>query len=204
MKRILLFAIAAVFACACTSGNKTPEAMSAIDAIMSRRSIRAYKAEPVARETMDIILKCSINAPSGINLQPWALRVVDNQELLADITSIWAANDPNAQREMSSPGFRNMFRNAPTVVFVASPEGQGEVDCGMLAENMMISAQALGVGSCCLGGPMGFLRTPAAADFVKKLQLPEGYSLLFAIALGYPDESPEARPRDESKVMYIE
>lgn len=209
MKNLSLFVLAAALVCSCAqqpagSSEQGSGEVSAIDAIMARRSIRAYKAEPVARETMDKILECGINAPSGSNRQQWAVRVIDNQSVLEGITAIWAENNPGAQRETSNPAFRNMFRSAPTVAFIAAPDSSVLLDCGMLAQNMMISAQALGVGTCCLGGCIPFLNSEAAAAFVKTLDLPEGYSLVLALALGYPDESPEAKPRDASKARYIE
>jgi nitroreductase len=98
-----------------------------------------------------------------------------------------------------------MFRNAPAVIFVASPAGEGQLDCGLLGENMMIAAQSLGLGTCCLGGPIHFMKeSEAAAPYLQRLGLSEGYELLYAIAVGYPDESPEAKPRDTSKVLFVE
>jgi nitroreductase len=46
--------------------------------------------------------------------------------------------------------------------------------------------------------------SPAAAPYVQRLGLSEGYELLYAIAVGYPDESPEAKPRDAEKVKFVE
>ena len=52
-------------------------------AIMARRSIRKYLDKPVEHEKLAYLVECGINAPSGSNRQPWVLRVVENQELLA-------------------------------------------------------------------------------------------------------------------------
>ena len=100
-----------------------------------------------------------------------------------------------------------MFRNAPTVVFVANDGAYdfSQVDCGLLGGNMMLSAWSMGIGSCCLGGPARFMTdSPAAAEYLKKLDFPEGYKLLFCIAFGYPDETPAAKPRNAAKVRFIE
>ena len=76
---------------------------------------------------------------------------------------------------------------------------------GLLAENMILSAWSMGIGSCCLGGPARFMTgSPAAADYVKQLGFTEGYNLLLCIAFGYPDETPAAKPRDASKARYID
>lgn len=180
---------------------------STIETIMARRSIRNYKPAIVSRDTMQIIANCGINAPSGMNMQPWAIRIVDNQQLLDEMTQAWLASMNEQQREKmtSDKNFRNMFRNAPTVVFIANPaDGNGAYDCGLLSENMMLAAQSMGIGSCCLGGPIGFLKSDAAKKFVEKLDLPEGYSLLYAIGFGYPNETPDAKPRDNGKVKFID
>lgn len=174
-----------------------------VDAIMSRRSIRKYKDTPVEREKLQQIVACGINAPSGMNKQPWHVRVVDNPEYINGITELFVKQNPDMANQN---GFKNMFRNAPAVIFVASPiDGSGQLYCGMLGENMMLAAQSLGLGTCCLGGPISFMKnTEEALPYLKQLQIPTDYSLLYAIAVGYPDEAPESKPRDDKKVMFID
>lgn len=176
-----------------------------IAAIMSRRSIRHYKPEPVPRELMNRIVECGINAPSGMNRQPWEIRVVDNSAMLDTISKLQLQMLDSTRRAQmeSQPGFRNIFRNAPTVAFIACPADGGQLDCGMLCQNMMIAAQSLGIGSCCLGGPIRFLKTDEARFFVEQLGFSPEYQLLLAIGFGYPDEAPEAKPRDASKARYV-
>ena len=60
-----------------------------IKAIMARRSIRKYLDKPVEHEKLAVIAECGINAPSSGNNQPWLLRVVENQELLAEINQVY-------------------------------------------------------------------------------------------------------------------
>ena len=174
-----------------------------IETIMARRSIRKYKDQPVEREKLETIVQCGINAPSGMNRQPWQVRVVDNADYINGITEIFKEANPKAAEE---PGFKNMFRNAPAVIFIASPkDGSGQLDCGLLGENMVLAAQSMGLGTCCLGGPVRFMTdNEEAASYLQRLQLPEDYTLLYAIAVGYPDESPEAKPRDTAKVKFVE
>ena len=175
-----------------------------IENIMARRSIRQYKPQPVNRDTMQIILNCGINAPNGQNKQSWAIRVVDNPEFINGITEVFKEKKPE---EKKSPSFKNMFRNAPTVVFIANDTSydMSQIDCGLLGENMILAAQSMGIGSCCLGSPTRFMtETPEAAEYLKQLDIPEGYSLLYCIAFGYPDEAPAAKPRDASKIKFID
>ena len=186
------------------AANEAESTNQVIETIMARRSVRKYLPQPVNRDTMQVILDCGINAPNGQNKQSWAIRVVDNPEFINGLTEVYKKANPKAAED---PNFRNMFRNAPTVVFIANDTAYdfSQVDCGLLGENMILSAWSMGIGSCCLGGPIRFMKTdPGAAEYLKRLNIPEGYDLLYCIAFGYPDESPAAKPRDASKVMFVE
>ncbi|MCD8293207.1 MAG: nitroreductase [Prevotellaceae bacterium] len=174
-----------------------------VETIMARRSVRQYTDQPVEREKLEQIAECGINAPSGMNAQPWQVRIVDNADYINGITDAFKAANPQMAEDAS---FKNMFRNATAVIFIASPaDGSGQLDCGLLGENMILAAQSMGLGTCCLGGPIAFMKNDAsAAPYVEKLALPEDYQLLYAIAVGYPDEAPEAKPRDAGKVRFVE
>lgn len=202
---VIVAAIALFTSCNCEQKSAEPQKSKAdivVETIMSRRSIRAYKPEPVKREQMDTILMCGINAPNGMNRQPWELRVIDNQELLLEMTEAFKATDPR-MAESLKPGM-NMFRNAPTVVFIAGENGGGQLECGLLGSNMMIAAESMGIGSCALGGPIRFFQISEGEPFLAKLGFSEGYKLHYAIGFGYKDEYPEAKPRDKSKIRYVD
>ena len=174
-----------------------------VKTIMERRSIRKYKPQPVEREKMQTIVECGVNAPNAMNRQPWEIRVVDNPDFINGVTELYKKEQPKAAED---PNFKNMFRNAPTVVFIGRDvqSGSAEFDCGLLSENMMLAAQSMGIGSCCLGSPAAFMRSPAAAEYLKQLGFSEGYELLYCIAFGYPDEGPAAKPRDLTKIKFVE
>ncbi len=171
-----------------------------IENIMARRSIRKYKEGPVARETMEKILECGINAPSGQNKQSWEVRVVDNPAVMDEVIALMAAANP----EVPADAIRGCFRGAPTMVFIANDPSYdfSVIDCGLLSQNIMLSGWALGVGSVCLGSPIRFLNN--APDAIEKLGFSAGYTPVICVGLGYADESPEAKPRDPSKVKFVE
>ena len=186
----------------CNTQNKETMKKSneVIETIMARRSIRKYKAEPVKRETMDIILKCGINAPNGLNKQSWEVRVLDNPETIQKLQDYMVAANPAMDPEM----VRGCFRGAPTLVLVANDSVYdfSPIDCGLLAENIVLSAWSLGVGSVCLASPIRFIcNSPEAMDM---LGFSEGYTPIICVGLGYADEAPEAKPRDIAKVKYID
>lgn len=173
-----------------------------IKTIMSRRSIRKYQDKQVEHEKLALIAKCGINAPSGMNQQPWAVRVVENQDFINGTTEIFKKENPDQVKRDAN--FKNMYRNAPNIIVVATPEGNGQLDAGLMGENMMLAAQSMGLGTCCLGGPVRFLQSSEACKpYIAKLNLPDGYEICYILAVGYPDESPEAKPRDESKIEFV-
>ncbi len=173
-----------------------------INAIMSRRSIRKYLDKPVEHEKLALIAKCGIHAPNGMNQQPWAVRVVESQDFIKGTTEIFKKENPEQVKRDAN--FKNMYRNAPNIIVVATPKGRGAVDAGLMGENMILAAKSLGLGTCCLGGPVRFLQSnEACKPYLAKLNLPEGYEICYILAVGYPDEAPEAKPRDESKIEFI-
>ena len=173
-----------------------------ISNIMARRSIRKYLDKPVEHEKLDIIVRAGINAPSGMNSQPWIVRVVEDQQLIADVNEVYKKE--NAEQVKRDKDFKNMFRNAPNLICVCTPEKGGDLDAGLLGENIMLAAQSMGLGTCCLGGPVRWLVSNEKAKFfIDRLEIPADYKLNYIIAIGYPDEQTDAKPRDFSKVKYI-
>ena len=192
--------LAGVISCKQAPVETCDKADAVIENIMARRSIRKYKEGPVARETMQTILECGINAPSGQNRQSWEVRVVDNPETMDEIISLMAAGNPAADPGM----IKGCFRGCPTMIFIANDQSYdfSVIDCGLLSQNIMLSGHALGVGSVCLGSPVRFLRN--APEAIAKLGFSEGYTPVICIGMGYPDEVPEAKPRDFGKVKFVD
>lgn len=207
MKRLILLFTITMLACAChTQEQDTTVSETIREVIMSRRSIRKYRQVPVGRDTLEQILQAGINAPNGMNKQSWEIRVVDNPAILEEIKEAMALANPG--NKMAG----ECFRGAPVVVFIANDTNYdcSPVDCGLLAGNMILSAWSMGVGSVCLGSPVRFIDSPdnpaceAIIEVRKKLGFSEGYKMIVCIGFGYADESPKAKPRDESKYRFIE
>ena len=202
-------------ATSCTStspkAENTPAEEAAnpvIETILSRRSIRTYKDEPVARELLQQIAECGISAPNGMNAQQWEVRIVNSKEWIDGATAAFKSGvkaDSPMAKQFNDPSFKNMFRNAPAVIFIAHKPGMcTPIDCGLMAGNMVLSAKSLGLGSVCMMGPLGFFSTPAGEPFLKSLNLSEGYELLLCVGIGYADEQPEARPRRKEVIQFVE
>lgn len=210
MKKIIIAtALVCLLGSCCNSSEVVSEApqSTTISDIMARRSIRVYKDTPVEKEKMDQIAMCGINAANGMNAQNWEVRITSNPEFINGVTALYVEDmkkDERGAQMVTEPGFKNMFRNAPTVAFIATKDGGSLIDCGLMAGNMLIAAQSLGIGSVCLGGPVRFMNGPVAASYIDQLGFSEGYQLVLAIGFGYADEAPEAKPRDAGKIKWIE
>lgn len=208
MKKILTLALASLLFASC---NKPKElnitTVSSSDAVtevmMSRRSIRSYKDSLINRETLDEILKCGVNAPNGRNIQAYEIRVL-SPAMIDSITNAVVKDNPQiGQRK----GFRNIFVDAPCVLCIAydTTYDMSQVDCGLLGENIILSAWSKGIGSCCLGSSARWIKdSPSARPYLQKMNFTEGYELLYCIGLGYPNETPEAKPRTMDKIRYME
>ncbi len=197
---VMLAGLCLIVAAAC---NQPADKMNneVIENIMSRRSIRQYKDIPVSRDTLLKIMECGINAPSGQNKQSWEVRIVDNPDVLNEMSEAMGQSHPG------NDFAKVCFRGAPVMVFIARDLSYdfSAYDCGLLAQNIMLSAWSLGVGSVCLGSPVRFLTdNELCAPYVQKLGFPEGYEFCLCVGLGYADEAPQAKPRNMGKVAFVD
>ncbi len=207
LSKMIFAALIAATVISCTEQPKEQTVMEdkneVIENIMARRSIRKYQNKPVSRDTLNKIMECGINAPNGQNKQSWEVRIVDNPTVMEEIKDAMAKGHPDMDAEM----IKGCFRGAPVMVFIARDLSYdfSAYDCGLMSQNIMLSAWSMGVGSICLGSPVRFLTdNDVCKPVLEKLGFSEGYELCLCIGLGYADESPEAKPRDMGKVKFVE
>ena len=192
----------------CQSENSMKESETpVIDAIMARRSIRQYEDKAVPRELLQKIAVCGVNAPNAMNKQEWEVRIIDDENYLNEVTELMKEDMPFFVKS-DDPNFRNAFRNATALIAVACPDdqmGMTLINVGLMGENMCLAAQELGLGTCIMAGPSAFLvNSPKAKPYLDRLGFSEGYKLRYVLGVGYPAESPAAKPRDLSKIKFVE
>ena len=209
MKRIVLLlamCITALFAVYMVT--ESTQNSSVAEIIEARRSIRNYKDQPVESEKLQRLAELGVAAPSAMNKQEWEVRIVNSAEWIENCTKDYLAaieGTNKADYMLRDPNFKNIFRNAPAVIFVAAPQGMFcDLNIGLLGENIMLAAVEMGLGTCCLGSVVPMFEEPAMAPYVASLGFSEGYNLRYALAVGYPNEEPEAKPRDLSKIKFVE
>lgn len=217
MKILTVLTLSILMCMSCNQSTKETEAAikpeaaknAVVENIMNRRSIRKYQPEQVSQAQLDTIIQCGINAPSALNKQSWEVRIVQNPELLHKINSIFVENAKGKSLQGSAAraqeeGF-SVFHGAPTLIVVAKDKNNpySAIDCGLFAQNILLSAESMNIGTCVVGNIAGIFNRPASKDLCEAIGLSDSYEVVFGIALGYKDEQPQAKARDTSKVKYI-
>ena len=208
MKKLSFLFLCMMALASCSQSDVTKESPkdseSVENVIMARRIIRQYTKQTISRDTLDQIIKCGINAPNGQNRQAYEIRVVNNPQMLKEISDAVLKDN----KDMSlKPGADNIFFGAQTVVFIANDTSYdlSQIDCGLLGENIMLSAWEKGIGTCCLAFPVRQMKeSESCAPLIQKMGFSAGYNLLYCISMGYPNENPDARPRKEDMIKYVE
>ena len=158
--------------------------MEALEAIMTRRSIRRYTSREVAPAQIRRILKAAMNAPSANNLQPWHFVIIHDRGTLEEITTFHQ--------------YARMLREAPVAIAVCADTGKQNLegywvqDCAAATQNMLLAAHALGLGAVWLGI---FPREPRIEGMRRLLKLPEHITPFCVVAMGWPDETVEPASR---------
>ena len=182
-----------------------------ITSILERRSVRSFKPTPLPAREVNWILEAGLYAATARNRQPWLFSVVNDKTIFDRITrgvleTMRTTNIEQYKIKAQDPHF-SPFHNAPTVIFLSGKDDEptAVVDCANAAQNMCVAAYSLGLGSCYLRSfRQAFENLVLAAELNKALELPEGYSTVFAIALGYADEPHPTTPhRNRDVIRYI-
>ena len=102
------------------------------------------------------------------------------------------------------PNF-NPFGGAPTVILITADKTIrfAEIDCALAAENILIAAESLGLGSLIMTSTELLFKSEKSEELKKELGVPEGYEHVCVVALGYKDENPPAKPRRKDVINYI-
>ena len=177
--------------------------MDVIEAIHTRRSIRAYSPRLVEREAIEDIIWDAAQAPPPFSGQlPWTFNVVQG------VDRISAYGDEALQyardNHPDEPGWEwterpefEVFWGASALIIIS---GRVE-DCCRAGQNLMLSAHARGLGTCWVGSPMLWLRTATAKA---KLKISPELVPVTALCLGYPAAIPEAAPRKRPPIIWLE
>lgn len=179
--------------------------------ILERRSIRGYETTQVKDEDVQILLQCAQYAPTARGIQPWHFTVVQDRKFLTDISEanrkfFLSIPDAGARAPAEDPAY-DCWRGAPMAIIASGNESlsqSAQVDCANAVQSMAVAAKSLGLGTCYLTSFRVFMNGPANNWILEKLALPEGYTPMLALSVGYGNKEPDPRvPRRENCVNYI-
>lgn len=173
-----------------------------IDNILTRRTVREYTGEQISEEELETLLTCAAWAPSARNMQPCHLRVMQDKKFLDSMNT-----DFKKLVGFDTPAYTNwnknpFYQNAPTVMFMFS-ESDSSMDGGLMAENIALAAHGIGLDSCIIGSIGALMNHENGKKWKKKLDIPENYRFLIAIAVGHGNENPEPKAREKDRFKII-
>jgi nitroreductase len=192
----------------------TTSATTVADAIYGRRSVRAYRDTPVEATEVRALLHAAVQAPTAMHAEPWVFVVIqDRAELrrLSDVAKQEMVLQAHLYRDLHDPsitpkngGFLkalgrpdfNIFYDAGTLILIGGRATNPFVagDCWLAAENLMLAATAMSLGTCCIGSAIAAVNTPAVKT---SLGIPEDVTVTVAVIVGVPVDLPAPTGRKE-------
>jgi len=190
MKRIAFYFICAATFWGCSSpvkdNNGQIEYNETIKTILERRSVRSYTPEAIPPDTLDLIVKAAMAAPTGLDKRPWEFIVLDNKD---DVYKYFQATG------------NERFETAPAAIIVCGNTDISDlwyIDCSCAAQNLLLAAHSMGLGAVFTAGFPIKGRMDAITEHFK---LPENIVPLCAIPIGHPELDGKPKNKyDKSKI----
>lgn len=176
--------------------------------IKGRRSVRAYKDEPVSKEQIEAVLEAGVWAPTGLSREPWRFIVVEDKTLIK-----YVSDETKKVGLQMMPSMANYFQteadticyNAPALILVCAEKSKeeqlnnlNELDSILATQNMFLKAYELELGTCYMGFVMLLNSKPEA---LKKMGIPEGYDMCVPFILGHPKTKQGKGKRNKPNVL---
>jgi len=179
---------------------------SVLKAIAERYSCRGYTDQALTEDQLKAIADAAVMAPSAMNLQPWKIIVINDRDILNDLEAdaiecLSKLEDKSIYERIMSRGGK-VFYNAPTMFLIPIKEG-GELDCGIVSQNIALAAHSLGLGSVICGMARLPFDGQRGQEFKERVAFPEGYKFGMSVLVGYPATSGTPHEPDRSKISFI-
>jgi nitroreductase len=179
-----------------------------IEIIRARRSTRSFEERQIPRQDLDLLLEAATWAPSGSNSQSWLFTAIQNRDLLLRLNELvrqgfltWIPDDDYPAKQGAKAGAQrgdfNFYHRAPALIITSNrPHYENAMaDCALALENIFLTAESLGLGSCYIN-PLHWLRNDAGVrDFLFELGIPREHTICAAAAIGYIAKASLPPPR---------
>jgi nitroreductase len=186
--------------------------MTFSEVVLKRRSIRKHLDKPVEIDLLKELIQESTLAPSAGNEQPWKFIIVQDPDLLDEISEECKKNllariagNPNDyakkyERMLQNEGF-NIFYNAPCLVLILGEDRVKNLlyDCTLAASYLMLSAVAKGLGTCWIN----FAKEITDPALLDQIGVPKDHTIVAPIIIGYPAIEPAPPKRKPALILNI-
>ncbi|MBV8467830.1 MAG: nitroreductase family protein [Burkholderiales bacterium] len=184
-----------------------PDTMSLERAVYGRRSVRTYAPGRIDDDVLSFLLDAAVQAPTAIHQEPWRFVIVQSEhrlkqlserakELFApEVERLHHAHGQAGDNPFAQPEF-DVFYGAGTLIVICAPSAApfAEADCWLAAQNLMLTAYAMGLGTCVIGSAAQALNEPSFKD---SLGIPTEYTAIAPLIVGFPkgETAPQTRHR---------
>lgn len=184
--------------------------MELLDAIRCRRSVRQYTDAPVSREMLESLLAAAVQAPTAMNSQGWAFGVIQGRRLvreyaergrLAMLERLKAQGVTGGFRDRLAQRDFDIFYGAAAVIaiYATADDHYAAINCSLAAQNLMLAARGMNLGSCWIGMAAPLMDNPAVKQ---ELGVPEAYRAIATIIIGYPAQEMGEMAREDPRIVY--
>lgn len=184
---------------------------SVFEAILSRRSVRAYTSDNLSRNAINTLLEAAVRAPTAMHEEPWAFVIVQDENILKRLSDhakpLFAGELLNRNLDggrhsfehFTEPDFDIFYGASTLIIICAKPLGQFvAADCWLAAENLMLAACDMGLGSCVIGSSVSTLNICAMKT---ELGIPDDYCAIAPIIVGVPSGETAASARKRPLIL---
>ena len=179
------------------------------ETILARRSVRSYRDGTLDRKTVNSLLEAAVRAPTSEHSEPWAFVIVQDRTLLERLSDrakpliaeeLRRAGPADRPAEKIPDPESSLFYDAGTLILIcARPLGPfATADCWLAAENLMLAASALGLGSCVIGAALPALNIP---EVKAELGIRDDYLAVAPIIVGHPRGESAMSSRREPSIL---
>lgn len=185
-----------------------------IKAILERRSIRNYQKTEIPDDTIENLINAGIHAPSALAIQPWQFVVIKDRKLMDKVSDFVkpiviknlkkSKNSGMTKKylEMASEKDFSIFYNAPHLLLILGRNDvlYSDIDCSLCAQNFMLAAHSLGIGTCWIGSAKIAEGNP---ELLSELKVPDGWHIVAPIIFGIKAEEPDTPPKNEPEITWL-
>lgn len=189
---------------------KEKKNMNVIEAITTRRSVRAYTDELIDRDTLVELVRLGTLAASGSNMQPWGFVILQGKDLIAQHDKVLKADllanlekYPHLQQYrggLENPRFSPLNNASNMILIYGCPKSHYyKIDCTLAAANIMFAGREIGIENCWVGFGEYYFNSPA---FKTDHGVPEDYDLVCAMTIGYPAKPIKQGPTRKEPIIF--